>query len=128
MHDAPVVFSTMAWHRAVYSPYCTTISYLCVVILGPQCLHLSRMKHLHEHWVCWVSTDVKNGEQTHPQVTLTVQNFITSHFYLQRPYFSLCCHPTIDMVNRTCGIHKNLLVYINPFLLTIFGSINYGPP
>ena len=30
------------------------------------------------------------------------------------------------IVNRTCGVHKNL--YIWPFLLTIFGPINYGPP
>ena len=30
------------------------------------------------------------------------------------------------IVNRTYGIHKNL--YITPFLLTIFGAINYGPP
>ena len=29
-------------------------------------------------------------------------------------------------VNRTCRTHKNL--YIQPFLLTIFGPINYGPP
>ena len=31
-----------------------------------------------------------------------------------------------NIVNRTCGIHKNL--YIKPFLLTMFGPINYGPP
>ena len=30
------------------------------------------------------------------------------------------------IVNRTYGIHKNL--YIKPFLLAIFGPINYGPP
>ena len=30
------------------------------------------------------------------------------------------------IVKKTCGIHKNL--YISPFLLTIFGPINYGPP
>ena len=30
------------------------------------------------------------------------------------------------IVNRTYGIYKNL--YISPFLLTIFGPINYGPP
>ena len=30
------------------------------------------------------------------------------------------------IVNRTYGIHKN--PYIEPFLLTIFGPINYGPP
>ena len=29
------------------------------------------------------------------------------------------------IVNRTNGIHKNLYIY--PFLLTIFGPINYGP-
>ena len=28
--------------------------------------------------------------------------------------------------NRTYDIHKNL--YIEPFLLTIFGPVNYGPP
>ena len=32
------------------------------------------------------------------------------------------------IVNRTCGKHKNLPVYIQPFLLTIFVPINYGPP
>ena len=30
------------------------------------------------------------------------------------------------IVNRTYVLHKNL--YISPFLLTIFGPINYGPP
>ena len=30
------------------------------------------------------------------------------------------------IVNRTYGIHKYL--YISPFLLTIFGPINYVPP
>ena len=30
------------------------------------------------------------------------------------------------IVNRTCGSHKNLYIY--PFLLTIFGPINNGPP
>ena len=30
------------------------------------------------------------------------------------------------IVNRTYGIHKKL--YISPFLLRIFGPINYGPP
>ena len=30
------------------------------------------------------------------------------------------------IVNRTCSIHKNL--YIQLFLITIFGPINYGPP
>ena len=30
------------------------------------------------------------------------------------------------IVNRTYGIHKNL--YIQPFLPTLFGPINYGPP
>ena len=30
------------------------------------------------------------------------------------------------IVNRTYGIHKNLYIY--PFLLTIFGPINYVPP
>ena len=30
------------------------------------------------------------------------------------------------IVSRTYGIHKNLYMY--PFLLTIFGPINYGPP
>ena len=30
------------------------------------------------------------------------------------------------IVNRTYGIHKNL--YVEPFLLTIFGPVNYGPP
>ena len=30
------------------------------------------------------------------------------------------------IVNRTYGIHKNL--YIQHFLLTIVGPINYGPP
>ena len=30
-----------------------------------------------------------------------------------------------NIVNRTYGIHKNL--YVNPFLLTIFGPVNYGP-
>ena len=30
------------------------------------------------------------------------------------------------IVDRTYGIHKNL--YIQPFLLTVFGPINYGPP
>ena len=30
------------------------------------------------------------------------------------------------IVNRTYGILKNLYVY--PFLLTIFGPVNYGPP
>ena len=29
------------------------------------------------------------------------------------------------IVNRTYGTHKNLYIY--PFLLTIFGPINYGP-
>ena len=34
------------------------------------------------------------------------------------------------IVNRTYqyGIHKNRLVYIRPFLLSIFGPIYYGPP
>ena len=30
------------------------------------------------------------------------------------------------IVNGTYGIHNNL--YIEPLLLTIFSSINYGPP
>ena len=30
------------------------------------------------------------------------------------------------IVNRTYGTHKNL--YVSPFLLTIFGPVNYGPP
>ena len=30
------------------------------------------------------------------------------------------------IANRTYGIHKNLYIY--PFLLTIFGPIDYGPP
>ena len=30
------------------------------------------------------------------------------------------------IVNRTHGTHKNL--YIEPFLLTIFGPVNYDPP
>ena len=30
------------------------------------------------------------------------------------------------IVNRTYGIEKNQ--YIQPFLLRIFGPINYGPP
>ena len=30
------------------------------------------------------------------------------------------------IVNRTYGLHKNL--YIKPFLLTVFGPVNYGPP
>ena len=30
------------------------------------------------------------------------------------------------IVNRTYDTHKNL--YIKPFLLTIFGPVNYGPP
>ena len=30
------------------------------------------------------------------------------------------------IVNRTCGIHKNLCIRL--FLRTIFGPINYGPP
>ena len=30
------------------------------------------------------------------------------------------------IVNRTYGLHKNL--YIDLFLLTIFGPIYYGPP
>ena len=30
------------------------------------------------------------------------------------------------IVNRTYDIHKNL--YIQPFFLTIFGPVNYGPP
>ena len=30
------------------------------------------------------------------------------------------------IVNRTYGIYKNL--YVWPFLLTIFGPVNYGPP
>ena len=30
------------------------------------------------------------------------------------------------LVNRTYGVHKNL--YIKPFLLTIFGPVNYAPP
>ena len=30
------------------------------------------------------------------------------------------------IVNRTYGVNKNL--YIQPFLLTIFGPINYGAP
>ena len=30
------------------------------------------------------------------------------------------------IVNRTYGIHKNL--YVQAFLPTIFGPVNYGPP
>ena len=30
------------------------------------------------------------------------------------------------LVNRTYGMHEDL--YISPFLQTIFGPINYGPP
>ena len=42
-----------------------------------------------------------------------------------------CSYHTVELlrgtiVNRTYGIHKNL--YIEAFLLTIFGPINYGPP
>ena len=32
------------------------------------------------------------------------------------------------IVNRTCGIRKNLPVYIYPFILTVFGPVNYGTP
>ena len=32
------------------------------------------------------------------------------------------------IVNRTYGEHKNLYQVYLPFLLTIFGPINYGPP
>ena len=30
------------------------------------------------------------------------------------------------LVNRTYGIYKNLYIY--PFLLTVFGPVNYSPP
>ena len=30
------------------------------------------------------------------------------------------------LANRTYGVDKNQ--YIDPFLLTIFGPVNYGPP
>ena len=49
----------------------------------------------------------------------TVGSFTDPHFV-----YLLLLRGTI--VNRTCGIHKNL--YISPFLPTIFGPINYGPP
>ena len=31
------------------------------------------------------------------------------------------------IVDRTYGIHKTYQVYLKPYLLTIFGPINYGP-
>ena len=52
----------------------------------------------------------------------------TFHFHTYMCIFS--CFPQKllrgTIVNRTYGIHKHL--YIRPFLLTIFGPINYGPP
>ena len=36
----PVVSSTMAGHCIVYSAYCITMQYLCVVVLRPQNLYL----------------------------------------------------------------------------------------
>ena len=43
-------------------------------------------------------------------------NILISEFHLLRG----------AIVNRTYDTHKNL--YVSPFLLTIFGPVNYGPP
>ena len=42
----------------------------------------------------------------------------------EEAYYCIILRGTI--VNRTYGIHKNLCIL--PFLLTISGPINYGPP
>ena len=35
--------------------------HLCVLVLWPQSLYLSRMTNQHGHWVCWMSTARNNG-------------------------------------------------------------------
>ena len=46
--------------------------------------------------------------------------------YLLAPFYFVVLLLRGTIVDRTCGLHKNL--YIQPFLLTVFGPINYGPP
>ena len=73
-------------------------------------------------------------DSQHPQL-LNTKTLCTLHVIPQHPirkqyvssvYIAESLLLRGTLVNRTYGVHKKL--YIQPFLLTIFGPINYGPP
>ena len=59
----PYLLYPVRRHVIPLSTLLTTLlwSILCVVVLWPQSLYISRRKNRHGHWVCWTSTGRKNG-------------------------------------------------------------------
>ena len=93
-------------HCIVYSAYCITMWYLCVVVLWPQSSYLPRRKNRHGHWVCWMSMGRKNGSMSSAHIRSSSRSRIVLYSILPLllVYIVLCSSICIEFY-QLAGSH-----------------------